>query len=208
MSSVATIWAPESSSSKTVRDRGESRMRRRSPPCRFRDRRRHARTRSASGSGCAHIRSPCARPGSAGRRSRSRRSAPSPRRSSGRGSARRGSCGSRRRDDSCRHAHRLRLKWLIRSTRVIRPTNSSSSKTIATSLRSKTGSSASSVWLGLQSVEVGRHGCAHRLVEAVPTTAHRGPRRPRECRFHRRCRQACRHRGPGSCETSPRRMRP
>ena len=75
--------------------------RRRSRPRRFPGRRRRARRRSASGSGCAHIRSPCARPGSAGRRSRWRRSAPSPRRSSGRGSGRHGWCASRRPGGFC-----------------------------------------------------------------------------------------------------------
>ena len=52
--------------------RGEGEGRRR----RFRGRPPRARRRSASGSGCGRIRSPCARRGSAGRRSRWRRSAP------------------------------------------------------------------------------------------------------------------------------------
>ena len=53
--------------------------------------------------------------------------------------------------------------------RVIRPTNSSPSKTIATSLRSKTGSSASSVWLAEQGLsEQAQHGDLRDLVARSP----------------------------------------
>ena len=67
-----------------------------------------------------------------------------------------------------RLVHRERLRWLIRSMRVIRPTNSSPSKTIATSLRSKTGSSASSDWLACSVCSLRGHGGADRRVEAIP----------------------------------------
>ena len=162
--------------------RGEGEGRR----CRFRGRRRRARRRSASGSGCAHIRSPCARRGSAGHRSRSRRSAPSPRRSSGRGSGRHGWCASRRPGGCCRClVIAARLRWLIRSMRVIRPTNSSPSKTIATSLRSNTGSSASSVWLACSVCRLAVMAVRDRRVEALPAAVI-GPVDHRQgCRFRR-----------------------
>ena len=75
----------------------QARRRRQSRRCRLRDRRCSARTPCGSGSWCAHSRSPCARPGSAARRSRSRRSASSRRRSSGPAPARHARSGSRSR---------------------------------------------------------------------------------------------------------------
>ena len=102
----------------------QARRRRRSRPRRPRGRRCSARRPCGSGSACARIRSPCARPGSPARRSRWRRSASSPRRSSDRAPGRHGCSGWRRRGwFVLDHRSRTR-KWLIRSMRVTSPRNS------------------------------------------------------------------------------------
>ena len=74
-------------------DRRPGPRRRRSRPCRFPDRPRSARRRTASGCGCGRSRIPCARPAIAARRCWWRRSASSRRRSSDRATGRRGSRG-------------------------------------------------------------------------------------------------------------------